>query len=101
MLREFTDTSFSMLLDRELSLLLSQNWIDYNNKKLSDDSEVNYFYSGSAWEIDYLVKKINSTFPKYTLKNTRRAINIVCLASYSPMPRKLFLEQVLGILYLL
>jgi hypothetical protein len=92
---------FNMVLDADLITLLNADWSDYESRKKNEGSNVYHFNSDVPWEIDYLVDKISNTHNKYTPKMTRRAINIICMASFIPLSREMFLEQVMGILYLL
>lgn len=96
-----TSNNQVLLLDKELSAVLNQDWQDYDEKKITQGIDPKNISCMVGWEVDYIVNKINSTLKHYSIRNCRRAVNIACMATYTPAPRAKFLEQVMGVLYLL
>jgi hypothetical protein len=101
MIEKAIQGSYHMSLDHELITILNSDWSFYEERKELEGSNIQLFNCMNSWEVDYLVEKISATNVNYTDKKSRRAITIVCMASFTPSIRHVFIEHVIGVLYLL
>lgn len=89
------------ILEVEITEITKNSWASYERRKLIEGSDPFYFNCRSAWEIDYLVGKICGIYPKYTERNSRRAVNIICLSVAVHSKRTVIVKHVMGVLQLL
>ncbi len=75
--------------------VLSENWTDYDNKKIRDYRDAKDFACSESWEVDYLVNKISKVSPQYSEIRIRQAIKTCCSTIRAPHPRKAFVECVM------
>lgn len=73
---------------------LFEDWEEYDNRKIRDRRDGNYFSCEEAWEVDYLVSKIRRHFPNIPEGTIRTAIAMCCSQVGAPRPRKQFVECV-------
>ena len=72
-----------------------ENWSDYDNRKIRDKRDGNYFACEEQWERDYLIGKIQKVYPQYSRVTIENAINQCCKTVPAPRPRKTFVECVM------
>ncbi len=75
--------------------VLAEDWSDYDNRKIRDQRDRNYFACEEQWERDYLIKKIRRLYPQYSEERIKQAIDQCCRTVAAPRPRKAFVECVM------
>jgi len=75
--------------------VLAEDWTDYDNKKIRDKRDANFFSCEEDWEVEYLVRKIRKYKPNKTDLEIRQAIAHCCRAIPGNKPRKSFVECVM------
>lgn len=75
--------------------ILSEDWSDYDDRKIRDGRDAKDFACTEEWEVNYLVKKISKVYPQFSESNIRSAIAACCRTIGSPHPRKAFVECVM------
>ncbi|MFI5203528.1 MAG: hypothetical protein ACHQF2_03440 [Flavobacteriales bacterium] len=70
------------------------DWSDYDIRK-SKNADPHYFSCEVGWEREYLKKKIVAIYPSKGDKQVLAAILTCCETLEGPLPRKIFVNQVL------
>ena len=78
--------------------ILTEDWPEYDNKKIRDGRDRSKVSCEEKWEIDYIVERLKKHFPYKTESAIRQAISGCCASVKAPRPRKEFLECVTRIL---
>lgn len=76
--------------------ILSEDWSEYDNKKITDKRDSKDFSCEETWEVEYLVKFIKKHYPYHTDFQIRSAIKICCKSVPAPRPRRTFIECVVS-----
>lgn len=79
---------------------LSENWVDYDDRKRGEGRDPLFFSCDEAWEVFYLAKKINVLFPALSEITILEVIASGCQHRAEQMERKQFLLYVLHVLQL-
>ena len=74
---------------------ISEDWEDYDNRKIRDQRDRSKFSCDEPWEVDYLVKKIRAKFPALSEQTIRTAVSECCKTVPAPRLRPQFLECVM------
>ena len=74
--------------------ILNEDWTDYDNRKIRDKRDGNFFACTESWEVDYLKSKIKKLFPHLKDEQIIAAIMACCVIVGAPHPRKTFVECV-------
>lgn len=77
-----------------ISKILSEDWTEYDDKKLKGQRDANFFACSEIWEIEYLKKKIKKYYPALTDNVMMSAIKDCCLSVPAPHPRRVFVDCV-------
>jgi Uri superfamily endonuclease len=77
-------------------LIVKSDWSEYNIRKTRHIDRL-LFICDEEWEIDYLVKKIQ-THGNWTKDQIREAIKLACYEELAPRPRGSFVRCVVKIL---
>lgn len=75
--------------------ILNEDWTDYDDRKIRDKRDSNFFACSESWEVNYLINKIRKHYPMYTESQIKNAIAACCNAIAAPRPRKQFVECVM------
>jgi len=78
--------------------ILNDDWTDYNQRKALNKQKINEFSCNAVWELDYLVKKITTIYPKYSEAEIRNTIGSCCRAIPAPHLRDFFVSCVMSAL---
>jgi len=76
--------------------VLSQDWSEYDNRKIRDRRDSKDFACSESWEVDYLIKVTRKAYPQYSEVAVRVAINACCHQVVSPHARKEFVTCVMN-----
>lgn len=76
--------------------LISEDWEDYDNRKIKDKRDARFFSCDEPWEVDYLLKKVKAHYPTKTEAEIKDAIAKCCKAVPAPHPREEFVKCVLN-----
>lgn len=76
--------------------ILSENWSDYDNKKIRDNRDSRYFACEEKWEVDYLINQIKKHYPFHSNEQILNAIQSCCRTIPAPRPRRTFVECVIS-----
>lgn len=77
-----------------LSSVLNEDWSDYDDRKRRGGSDKQNFACTEAWEVEYLIKKIQKHHPNLTADQIRAAIKACCNQVGAPHPRQTFVACV-------
>ncbi len=75
--------------------VLTENWSEYDNRKIRDRRDANFFACTESWEVDFLVRVIRKVYPQYSEGTIRNAITSCCGIVGGNQPRKSFVECVM------
>jgi hypothetical protein len=75
--------------------VLTQDWSDYDNRKLNDGRDKSKFSCSELWEINFLVESIRKTQSSHSMKEIRNAISKCCNKPGVSRVRNEFVEEVL------
>ena len=81
--------------------VLSEDWTDYDNKKITDRRDARYFSCEESWEVEYLTRKIKKFKKDKTDLEIRQAIAYCCRIIPGNKPREQFVKCVMGRLMLI
>jgi hypothetical protein len=74
--------------------VLSEDWSDYDSRKIRDRRDSRYFAFTENWELDYLVRKYKKAHPYLTEASIKAAISECCGKTPTPRPREQFVQCV-------
>jgi len=74
--------------------VLNEDWSEYDDRKKRGNVDRSKFSCEESWEVDYLVRKLKSHFPKKTETEIRAAISSCCKQVPAPRPREKFVDCV-------
>jgi hypothetical protein len=74
--------------------VLTEDWSDYDNRKMRDRQDTRYFAFTENWELDYLVRKYKKAHPYLTESVIKTAISECCMITRQPKPREQFIRCV-------
>ena len=77
-------------------LLILQGWKDYDNRKQKLDQDPRQFNVDEAWEVDFLVRKVQQAFPMIQETGIRNAIQRA--GRSKERERQVFVDQVIELL---
>lgn len=77
------------------TVLYTEDWSDYDDRKRRGGSDRNNFACTESWEVDYLVRKISNQHPSVPADTIKAAIAACCSQLRAPHPRATFVECVL------
>jgi len=60
--------------------ILKEDWSEYDNRKIIDRKDRDFFSCTQKWETDFLVGKIKKAYPALLEHDVRRAIADCCQA---------------------
>ncbi len=76
------------------TLILNEDWKDYDDRKTKDSRDPKKFSCTEIWEVQFLIKKIKKVYPYLTEGSIRSAIISCCLKFGAPHPREDFINSV-------
>ena len=74
---------------------ITRNWTDYDRRKKAQQAEADRFDYTSAWEADYLARKLKSVYTFIPDDLIREAIQVCGARQTAPSTRAAFTEAVL------
>lgn len=79
----------------ELSNMLNGNWETYNNRKIANGQDPNYFSPEEVWELNYLVDMILASRPHLDHLTVMLSVREGMRRTMAPRPRQHFIEVVM------
>ena len=77
-------------------IILKENWSDYDNRKIRDNRDKNFFSCEEEWEVNYLIDLIIIKFPNLDKNKIRIAIQSCCISKNTSRLRVNFIECVMS-----
>jgi len=74
--------------------VLSEDWSDYDNRKIRDRRDARFFAFTENWELDYLIRKYKKAHPYLTEAAIKTAISECCGKTTASLPREQFIQCV-------
>jgi hypothetical protein len=101
--RIFTTRSSAPVIERRIEKyktmstrrVLSEDWSEYDNRKVRGGSDHRKFSCSESWEVDYLVNKIHKLHPSVSKETIKAAITACCNTPGLSREREAFVECVM------
>jgi len=74
--------------------VLTDDWSDYDQRKIRDRRDARYFAFTENWELDYLIRKYKKAHPYLTEAAIKTAISECCTKADIIRPREEFIQCV-------
>ena len=75
--------------------ILNENWEEYNERKINEQSDPAEFVCTEKWEVDFLTGKIRRVYAHYSEELIKNAIKACCNNVQVSRPRKDFVNCVM------
>lgn len=72
----------------------SLSWNDYENRKMSENLDINIFCPEHPWELNFLIRKIREQYDQYTETAIFLSIRNATRALPAPRERSAFVQNV-------
>jgi len=76
--------------------ILSEDWSDYDQKKIRDKRDGGFVSCEESWEVEYILRKVRKYAPRKTDEQIKAAISHCCLTIKGNKPRGPFMECVMA-----
>ena len=76
--------------------ILSEDWSEYDQKKIRDGRDGRFVSCEESWERDYILRKVRRHVPRRTDAEIKAAIEHCCRTVAGNKPRGPFMECVMG-----
>ena len=74
---------------------IHEDWADYDNLKIRDGRDKNFFSCTENWEVDYLKEKIKKHYPQLDDQLINKAIQLCCSLYKGNHSREEFVDAVM------
>ena len=74
--------------------VMTEDWSDYDNRKIRERRDARYFSCSENWEIDFLLRTYKKAHPYLTLTAIRTAITECCDQLHTSRLREEFVQSV-------
>jgi hypothetical protein len=93
--QRFNFTSYSIYYPMNSSNILEGSWEAYNNRKISNGQDPNFFVPEDVWELNYLVDMILASRPHLDHLTVMLSVREGMRRTMAPRARQHFIELVM------